>query len=743
MEPPEANEYVEEIDLQKYWLVLKRRWLWVAGVFGVMVALAILAISRQVPVYRAHGTILIKEDRSASLTGLNTHMGEIDAIYKDTNPLTTQAEIIRSYPIAEQVIQELDIKDEEEEDQLLDPQILSKSLDVESITETDILEIIYHSTKPQLASAVVNKVIDVYIANDILNNRAKTKAASEFIREQLPKVEANVLQADLALRRFKEENRVVDLAQEAIWAVELMGELDNKIADAQAQLAKVTARSQALSNQLNMNAQEAVAVNSLNQSPAVQLVIEQLQEIQQQLVLERRRFLDVDPTIVRLQEKEAALNTLLQERITEIIGNQLPISTGNLQLGESRQTLLENLVESEVERLGLANQLAVLKSTQSAYKQRSNNLPRLEQTQRELERRVEAAQSTYELLLQKLQEARVAENQNVGNARIISKARVPDRPSGSKKKLILGVGGVAGLMLGVALAFMIDMIDQSVKTVKEAKQLFGYTLLGVIPTMGKSRKRWLPFKEAAPIDPKLVVREKPQSPITQAYQMLRANLKFLSSDKPVKSIVVTSSVPEEGKTEVCANLATAMAQVGQRVLLVDADMRYPSQHQFWHLTNSVGLSNVLVGETTVQMAVESVMPGLDVLAAGVIPPNPVALLDSKRMAALMEQFSKEYDVVIVDTPPLAGIADAPILGSLADGILLVVRPGVVDAGNAKAAKEFLARSGQEVLGFVANRVMVKNEPDSYFYYTRELHKETGDDRKSAARVRMGYERDRT
>ncbi|MEQ8970055.1 MAG: polysaccharide biosynthesis tyrosine autokinase [Coleofasciculus sp. C1-SOL-03] len=728
MEPPQANEYVEEIDFEKYWLVLKRRWLWVAGVFGVMVTLALFSISRQVPVYKAQGTLLIKEDRSDLLTGLNTKVGEIESIYKDNNPLSTQAQIIKSRPIAEKVIEELDLKNEEGEP--FKPKVITGGLKVEPVPETDILQISYQSKDPKLASAVVNKVLDVYIANDVLTNRAKTQAASAFIREQLPKVEANVAQADLALRRFKEEHRVVDLTQEAIRTVELTAQLDNQIAGIQAQLAKVTARSQALRNQLNMSAEEAVAINSLNQSPAVQQVLSQLQTIQEELVLERRRFLDTDPTIVRLQEKEAALNGLLQERITEIIGTQQQVSTGDLQLGGLRQNLIANLVESEVERLGLANQLTVLKSTQYTYKQRSNNLPKLEQIQRELERRVMAAQSTYELLLQKLQETRVAENQNVGNARIISTAAVPESPNASKKKLILAGGGVAGLMLGVALAFMIDLIDQSVKTVKEAKQLFGYTLLGVIPTVDKSRKRWLPFKEAAPTEAKLVVQDKPHSPITQAYQMLRANLKFLSSDQPIKAIVVTSSVPQEGKTKVCGNLATAMAQVGQRVLLVDADMRYPSQHQFWDLTNSVGLSNVLVGEIPVQMAVETVMPGLDVLTAGVIPPNPVAILDSKRMAALMEQFSQEYDAVIVDTPPLAGIADAPILGSMADGILLVVRPGVVDAGNAKAAKEFLARSGQQVLGFVANQVMVKNEPDSYFYYTRELHKEQDDGKKA-------------
>jgi polysaccharide biosynthesis transport protein len=162
-----------------------------------------------------------------------------------------------------------------------------------------------------------------------------------------------------------------------------------------------------------------------------------------------------------------------------------------------------------------------------------------------------------------------------------------------------------------------------------------------------------------------------------------------------------------------------MAQVGRRVLLVDADMRHPSQHHLWELTNSVGLSNIIVGEANFNTVVREVMPRLDVLTSGVIPPNPVALLDSKRMASLVEMFSKTYDCVIFDTPPLAGIADAPILGKMADGILLVVRPGVVDETSAKAAKDFLARSGQNVLGLVANGVMIENEPDSYFYYTKE------------------------
>jgi polysaccharide biosynthesis transport protein len=215
------------------------------------------------------------------------------------------------------------------------------------------------------------------------------------------------------------------------------------------------------------------------------------------------------------------------------------------------------------------------------------------------------------------------------------------------------------------------------------------------------------------------VRDHPRSSVSAAYQMLQANLKFLTSDKELKTIVVASSVPKEGKSEVCANLAAAIAQVGRRVLLVDADMRRPTQHHIWDLTNAVGLSNVIIDRVALEEAVEEVMPNLYVLPSGVIPPNPMALLDSKRMASLVETFSQDFDFVIFDTSPLAGTADAAVLGKLTDGIVLVVRPGVVDTAGAKSAKEFLMQAGQNILGIVINGVDVKSEPDSYFYYMEE------------------------
>ena len=200
--------------------------------------------------------------------------------------------------------------------------------------------------------------------------------------------------------------------------------------------------------------------------------------------------------------------------------------------------------------------------------------------------------------------------------------------------------------------------------------------------------------------------------------MLQANLKFLGSDQALRVIVVTSSVPKEGKSTVSANLATAIAQLGRRVLLVDADMRAPLQHHIWELTNAAGLSDLIVGQAEFGQAVTQVMPNLDVLSAGVIPPNPMALLDSKRMVSLIEDFCRDYDFVIIDAPPLILAADALTLGRMTDGVLLVARPGVINSNSAAAAKESLERCGQNVLGLVVNGVLPENEPDSYYYYAK-------------------------
>jgi polysaccharide biosynthesis transport protein len=201
--------------------------------------------------------------------------------------------------------------------------------------------------------------------------------------------------------------------------------------------------------------------------------------------------------------------------------------------------------------------------------------------------------------------------------------------------------------------------------------------------------------------------------------MLQASLRFLNLDGELKSLVITSSVPKEGKSTVAANLAATMAQLGRRTLLIDADLHHPTQHQIWHVDNQEGLSDIIIGQAHFKTAARSVLENLDLLPAGTMPPNPLAILDSSRMSKLIKGLEEAYDLVIIDAPPLVVEAEALTLGHLTQGVVIVARPGVLPIEGAKTARELLNQSGQKVLGMVVNSAVL--EPDTYrnAYYNRE------------------------
>jgi capsular exopolysaccharide synthesis family protein len=284
--------------------------------------------------------------------------------------------------------------------------------------------------------------------------------------------------------------------------------------------------------------------------------------------------------------------------------------------------------------------------------------------------------------------------------------------------LVLGLGIMLGILVASTTVLFLEMRDRSLKTLKEVRELFRYPLLGVIPPFGKNR---LPHHQDTKklTASEIPVRDEPYSLASEMYRMIQNKLKFLGSDKGIKIIAVTSSVPQEGKSTVSANLAAAIAQLGRRVLLVDGDMRNSFQDYIWGLNNTVGLSEVLLGKTDFGIAACEVMDNLDVLPAGVMPPNPLALLESERMTSLIKNFSDKYDFVIIDAPSLLVTADTLTLGQMTDGILLVARLGVIDAVSVKAAKEMLEFSGQKVLGLVVNEVIPNNEPNNYLHYANK------------------------
>ena len=283
----------------------------------------------------------------------------------------------------------------------------------------------------------------------------------------------------------------------------------------------------------------------------------------------------------------------------------------------------------------------------------------------------------------------------------------PEEGSTGRMSLII-IGVLAGLLMSNLTAILLEMQDRTLKTIPEIKQKFAYKVLGIIPldTLQAERNE-------------IVVQTEPDSFASEIYRMIQANLKFLNLKRQPKVILMTSSVPGEGKSTVAANLASAMAQLGRRVLIIDGDLRKSSQHHLWQVSNKVGLKDAIAHKTALDELVHRPMKQLDLLTAGVTAPNPLALLDSAEMSELVSRARKEYDTIIIDAPPLPVTADVLTLSKLADGILFISRPGVLEHESAELSQETLnnANVSQKVLGMVINGVK-SSEFDRYSYHAK-------------------------
>lgn len=709
------DHQLEEINWQQYWLILKRGKKITLTIFGLVTSLGLLYALLSEPLYSSEAKLLIKTNLTSSLTGLGEDMGRIEPLTDDSDPLNAQAEILLSNTALKQTITDLQLKNDEEEPISI-KQLLS-GINVDANEGTDVLKVSYTASEPQLTAKVVEKLVEVFIERNIRDNRAEAAAARKFILKQLPQSEKIVEEAEFALRKFKEANNITYLAEESSASIHVIKDLEEKINDLQGQLVDVTARLNNLKQQTTLRPEEAAKLAHLSQVPGIQSMLTEVQSAENQLAAEQVRFHPQNPTVINLKEKVADLKKSLQQRIEQATGSKQQINWSNLQVGDVQASLVRELAQTEKERIGLEQRLDQMNNTLFSYKQQARTWPRLEQSLKELERKVNASKTTYENLLTRLQEINVVENQNIGNIRVISPPLVPEEPFNSRKRMIVAASGVLGILLGVGITLVADMTDKSLKTAEEAKQLLPYILLSTIPHLDNSKTT----SEIIRTDISLtgsISNDLFYSQVSDAYQLLQANLTFCT-EKPPKIITFTSSVPNEGKSRICANLAISIAQGERRVLLIDGNMRSPTQHDIWGLNNSIGLinlllnhvsvNNMLVGDVPVESVIHNVMPNLDVIPSGGTFSNTLALLQSTTMNRLIEKLKEEYDVIIFDAPSLKGQADAGLMGKLSDGIVFVVRTEVADKESINEAQEFLKNSRQTVLGMVVNEGQVNND----------------------------------
>ena len=354
-----------------------------------------------------------------------------------------------------------------------------------------------------------------------------------------------------------------------------------------------------------------------------------------------------------------------------------------------------------------------LKATQQQITDTQTELQRLlslpnpspdEQNQiQTLQGRLVSLRQTYTTLLAS------SSNSGANLLTVVDPAIPATQPSGPRVLLNTILAALVGLLLAIGIAFLLEYLDDTVKSGADVEALVGVPTLGAIIRMKGSGERSEIYHLAALLYPR--------SPAAEAYRTLRTNVEFAAVDAPVRTLLVTSSIPGEGKTTTAANLAVVFAQAGRRTLLLDADLRKPGVHKMFNLQNSQGLTSLLRSDEVDAVAVAQAteQENLAVITTGPLPPNPAELLGSQRMKLILERLAATVELVIIDSPPLRAVTDAAILASITDGTIFVIDAGRTRRGAAVSGREALAKVGARVLGVTLNRLSEKASGDYYYY----------------------------
>jgi polysaccharide biosynthesis transport protein len=701
--------------LNRYWLPLKYH-PWLALITGGSVLLlCVIASFLKTPIYQAEGKLQIEyQDTAASQTPAPPDRLNLNGSPKRRDPISTSLETLKSIPILEETIRQLKLRNPK--DPLLTIETLQSQLAVMEAQGSDVLNVQYRSPDAQAAASVVNTLMQVYLNAERNTRRDDIMTAQRFVSEEMPRTEQEVQQLETALRQFKQTNQIAELQEKAKFAESQLNSLTTQIADTSSRLADVTAQVQERLAKLGMTPEQAVAAITLSQSNELQNLLNQIQQTETRLIQERERLTEEHPDVLALQNNLNELQSTYQARSQQLTGGVIVDSNSMLSL--QRQNLTTDLINLESSRKGLERKLADLSNSLTNYQKQVSAVPRLEQQHRDLERRLQVTQSTFAKLLQQKQEMQLLAQQSSAASRILSPAATPFTPVDPNKLLYAIAGCVLGGIFAYGAAYLAEALNQSVRTSSEARHIFtDWNILGIIPVFGRPRNIFIYEGDPPVLTPGVVVRDQPNTPASESFRRLQVTLCALQAERSLKSIILTSSIEREGKSTLCANLGAAMAQAGQRVLLIDANLNHPYQHELWELPNEIGVTNILLRQVDSQQALQTGMNRLDVMTAGTTVPHPAALLENQPIAALLQELASYYDWILIDTPAINRSADALLWSNAADGIVLTVRPPILDTVNAALANETLKISQQPLLGMVINAA--ETERKDYQYLTLE------------------------
>lgn len=656
-------------NLKKFFTILQRRSLVAGGVTVALIAGVTYVTLKKIPVYEGNFRLLVEpvsdDSKLPNLTpeqdgNRNTNNSVLD--------YESQIQVLTSPELINEAVEDLRTSFSD-----INYNSLNNNLKIQRVGDTKIIDVSYRSRDPQRIKRVLEKLADTYLNYSLEKRQTKLRYGIQFVEKQLPPIQKRVNQLEQQLQLFRQNYNFIDPQNQS---EQLKGQ-QNALNERRIAINQQLAKSRSLLK--NLQAQEGNLVPLMEQGNSLvyQEVLKKIRDIEIEIAKESARFQENSVPIQVLKEKrENMLSVLRQEKQR----------TENLRREETQR--IADVRRNEVVRQlkSLQEQSQVLTQAEQQLESKLKQLPSLSRQHSELQRNLRIANASLNRFLAARESLQIEIAQTEVPWELVKGPVVPEKPVSPNRKNDLILGLVASVLIGIGSALLLEKLDNSYHSVDELREKVRLPILASIP-----------YEKHLPQD-------NVSTSFLEALRVLHTKIQLLSSKREIRSIVISSATFGEGKSTIALHLARTAAAMGQRVLLVDADMRNPKIHKLSGINNSRGLSDVI----SEGIPAEKVIPELtstgelSIMTAGSTPSDPAKLLASKKMEKLMGDLPQLFDLIIYDAPPAVGLADANLLGYCCDGVVLVTRMNKSDRSSLEQAIDNLEMSHISVLGIIAN-----------------------------------------
>ena len=705
--------YEKEIDIREVLRLLKRHYLSFSAVVIVVLSLTAAHIYRSPKIYMSTTSIEI-EPKAPNVLGRGMEIvsaGSQGYFYTNKEYYSTQYEIIQSRAVSSKVLESIQGEDPlsffgvttsemtEEAKKGIDPvSILQGMIMVSPQKNSNMVNISVENTDPEKAAFLANSVAEAYIDFNLEKRYFATKDAARWLMDQSLNLKKSLEESEQVLFDFKAVNNVLSTTFEEKQRLlsSTITKLTNKLTDQEILKNSITSRIEEY-GKADIENPEATFLKEVSRDNSVvsDLKIKYL-ETMSRLEEKEKFYGEKHPVVMGLKAESDNLLSALKVEVQGVIDSyKMELDTLENEMSKNKQMLKKAQTEAV-------------------------SLNKLDIHYSKLKREVETNKKLYDIVLERTKQADLSALLKNNNVRVIDKAKVSNIPVKPRKKLIFLIGLIISAVLGFLVVFIVEFLDNSFRSFKEIEKICGKTIIGVIPSYD--------IKESNSMD-EIVFNSQRKGLTIETIRSLRTNIRLIDPDKDIKTILVTSSITKEGKTNISSNLAVSFALAGKRTLLVDADMRKPRVNKVFGLDRDGGLCSIIVGDKTFDEVVRrDVSHGLDVLTSGSIPVNPAELLESQRFIKVLEDLKSVYDIIIFDSPPLNPVNDAVSIASNVDGVVLVVNIDVTPRDIFKMSSKRLTNPTINFLGPIVNKFDMEKRQrfkkyHDQLYYEKEYYEE--------------------